>query len=32
MEGVASKGVRLGNWLTAKQAQALLNGPDATGT
>ena len=28
--GVASKGVRLGNWLTAKQAQALLNAPDAT--
>ena len=30
MKGVASKGVRLGNWLTAKQAQALLNAPDAT--
>ena len=27
---MASKGVRLGNWLTAKQAQALLNAPDAT--
>src|SRR6516164_9873466 len=25
--GVASKGVRLGNWLTARQAQALLNTP-----
>jgi integrase len=30
VKGVASKGVRLGNWLTAKQAQALLNTPDAT--
>jgi len=30
VKGVASKGVRLGNWLTAKQAQALLNAPDAT--
>ena len=30
MKGVASKGVSLGNWLTAKQAQALLNAPDAT--
>src|SRR3974377_1780519 len=29
-KGGASKGVRLGNWLTAKQAQALLNAPDAT--
>jgi integrase len=29
-KGVASKGVRLGNWLTARQAQALLNVPDAT--
>jgi site-specific recombinase XerD len=28
VKGVASKGVRLGNWLTAKQA--LLNAPDAT--
>jgi len=25
MEGVASNGVHLGNWLTARQAQALLN-------
>jgi integrase/recombinase XerD len=32
VKGVASKGVRLGNWLTAKQAQALLNAPDATTT
>jgi integrase len=30
VKGVASKGVRLGNWLTANQAQALLNAPDAT--
>jgi integrase len=30
VKGVASKGVRLGNWLTAKQAQALLNAPDAS--
>jgi site-specific recombinase XerD len=30
VKGVASKGVRLGNWLTAKQAQALLNAPDDT--
>jgi hypothetical protein len=29
VKGVASKGVRLGNWLTAKLAQALLNVPDA---
>jgi integrase len=28
VKGVASKGVRLGNWLTLKQAQALLNAPD----
>jgi len=25
-----SKGVRLGNWLTARQARALRNPPDAT--
>src|SRR3974390_2676192 len=31
VKGVASKGVRLGYWLTAKQAQALLNAPDAIG-
>jgi integrase len=30
VKGVASKGVRLGNWLTARQAQALLDAPDAT--
>jgi integrase len=28
VKGVPSKGVRLGNWLTVKQAQALLNAPD----
>src|ERR1035438_9489289 len=32
VKGVASKGVRLGNWLTARQAQTLLNAPDATTT
>ena len=32
VKGVASKGVRLGNWLTVRQAQALLNTPDATTT
>ena len=30
VKGVASRGVRLGNWLTVRQAQALLNAPDAT--
>jgi integrase/recombinase XerD len=30
VKGLASKGVRLGNWLTVRQAQALLNAPDAT--
>jgi site-specific recombinase XerD len=30
VKGVASKGVRLGNWLTVRQAQTLLNAPDAT--
>jgi integrase len=30
VKGVASKGVRIGNWLTARQAQTLLNTPDAT--
>ena len=30
VKGVASKGVRLGNWLTAWQAQTLLNAPDIT--
>jgi site-specific recombinase XerD len=32
VKGVASKGVRLGNWLTVRQAQTLLNTPDATTT
>jgi site-specific recombinase XerD len=32
VKGVASKGIRLGNWLTVRQAQALLNAPDATTT
>jgi site-specific recombinase XerD len=32
VKGVASKGVRLGNWLTVQQAQRLLNAPDATTT
>jgi integrase len=30
VKGVAFKGVRLWNWLTARQAQAFLNTPDAT--
>jgi integrase len=30
VKGVASKGVRLGNWLTVRQAPTLLNTPDAT--
>src|SRR5215475_6943731 len=30
IKGVASKGLRLGNWLSVKQAQALLNAPDAS--
>src|SRR5215831_5404239 len=30
VKGVASKGVRLGNWLSVQQAQKLLNAPDAT--
>jgi site-specific recombinase XerD len=30
IKGVASKGVRMGNWLSVKQAQALLNAPDVT--
>src|SRR5689334_7741296 len=29
IKGVASKGVRLGNWLSVKQAQSLLNSTDA---
>jgi integrase len=32
VKGVASKGVRCGNWLSLKQAQALLNTSDATTT
>ena len=32
VKGVASKGVRIGNWLTIKQAQTLLNTPDAATT
>lgn len=32
VKGVASKGIRLGNWLSIKQAQTLLNTPDATTT
>jgi site-specific recombinase XerD len=32
VKGVASKGVRLGNWLTVKQAQTLLKTPDASTT
>src|ERR1700722_19857633 len=32
VKGVASKGVRLGNWLSVRQAQGLLNAPDATTT
>ncbi|MGA2186093.1 MAG: tyrosine-type recombinase/integrase [Bryobacteraceae bacterium] len=30
VKGVASKGVRVGNWLSLRQAQALLNAPDIT--
>src|SRR6266566_1806726 len=32
IKGVKSKGVRLGNWLSMRQAQALLNAPDTTTT
>jgi site-specific recombinase XerD len=32
VKGVASKGVRLGNWLSVQQAQKLLNTPDTTTT
>ncbi len=28
VKGVASKGIRLGNWMSLKQAQTLLNTPD----
>jgi hypothetical protein len=30
VKGVASKGVRLGNWASVQQPQKLLNAPDAT--
>jgi integrase len=30
VKGVASKGVRVGNWLSLRQAQALLNAPDVS--
>ena len=32
VKGVKSKGVRVGNWLSLQQAQALLNAPDITTT
>jgi site-specific recombinase XerD len=32
VKGVASKGVRMGNWLFVQQAQKLLNTPDVTTT
>src|ERR1039458_5508675 len=32
VKGVASKGVRVGNWLSVQQAQRLLNAPDVTTT
>jgi integrase len=32
VKGVASKGVRVGNWLSVQQAQKLLNAPGATTT
>src|SRR5260370_3258811 len=32
VKGVASKGIRLGNWLSVKQAQTLLNAPDVSTT
>jgi site-specific recombinase XerD len=32
IKGVPSKGIRLGNWLSIRQAQALLNTPDVTTT
>src|SRR5258708_7737283 len=32
VKGVASKGIRLGNWLSIQQAQKLLNTPDSTTT
>ena len=30
VKGAKSKGVRVGNWLSLRQAQALLNAPDTT--
>jgi site-specific recombinase XerD len=30
VKGVASKGIRLGNWLSVQQARKLLNAPDPT--
>jgi site-specific recombinase XerD len=32
VKGVASKGIRMGNWLSIQQAQKLLNTPDVTTT
>src|SRR5216683_2927695 len=32
VKGVASRGIRLGNWLSVAQAQKLLNTPDVTTT
>jgi site-specific recombinase XerD len=32
IKGVRMKGVRIGNWLSIQQAQALLNAPDTTTT
>src|ERR1700676_3064486 len=32
VKGVASKGIRLGNWLSIRQAQVLLNTPDVNTT
>jgi site-specific recombinase XerD len=32
VKGVASKGIRFGNWLSVRQAQTLLNTPDAATT
>src|SRR5271155_5020787 len=30
VKGVGAKGIRLGNWLTVRLAQALINTPDAS--
>jgi integrase/recombinase XerD len=32
VKGAKSKGVRVGNWLSIRQAQALLNAPELPGT